>query len=69
MKVTRTSQLTGVTRTKELDVSQEQLDRYSDTERTELVQDIFTNLSAGDREFIMTGNTEQEWEEAFPEID
>jgi hypothetical protein len=29
----------------------------------ELIQNAFPNLSAGDREFIKTGITEESWEE------
>ena len=30
-----------------------------------LIQDVFPELTANEREFIMTGITPQEWEEAF----
>ena len=66
MQVTRTSQLTGVTHTMDLDVTKEQLDRFEIRRQTgEYVQTIFNNLSASEREFILTGITPDEWEKTF----
>lgn len=62
MKIVRTSMLTGQVRTKDLPITQEELDRY---ERGEIVQHVWPHLSANDREFIMTGITEEEWNESF----
>lgn len=63
MKVTRTSMLSGVTRTRELDVTPEQMTKFE--LRLGLVQDIFPHLPPSDREFIKTGITDLEWEKAF----
>jgi hypothetical protein len=63
MLITRTSCATGVTRTIDLPVTQEQLDRYYDG--NEKIQSVFPNLSAGEREFILTGITDEEWEDIF----
>jgi len=52
--------LSGITQTRELPVTQKQLDIYEHTD--EKIQDVFPELSAGDREFIMTGITDEEWE-------
>ena len=60
MLITRTSMLSGITQTRELPVTQKQLDIYEHTD--EKIQDVFPELSAGDREFIMTGITDEEWE-------
>ena len=66
MQVTRTSQLSGVTHTMDLDVTKEQLDRFEIRRQTgEYVQTIFNNLSASEREFILTGITPDEWEKTF----
>ena len=46
----------------DLPVTQEQLDRWSDGE---LVQNVFSFLSPSEREFIMTGVTDEEWNQAF----
>lgn len=63
MQVTRTSHLTGVTRTIELNITPAQLEAYENG--AGLVQDIFPNLTNNEREFIMTGATEEEWEDLF----
>ena len=47
----------------ELDVTQEQLDKYY--AGGILLQEAFPNLSPSEREFIKTGVTDQEWEEVF----
>lgn len=66
MQVTRTSQLTGVTHTMDLDVTKEQLDRFEVRRETgEYVQNIFNNLSASEREFILSGITPDEWDKTF----
>jgi hypothetical protein len=58
MLITRTSLFTGVTRTIDIPVTQEQLDDWSNGV---LIQDAMPNLSADQREFIKTGITENEW--------
>jgi len=63
MNITRTSTLTGITRTLDLPVTEEQIDLYYN--RGALLQDAFPNLPAGDREFIKTGITDEEWNAAF----
>ena len=65
MIITRTSMLTNVTRSLDLPVTEEQLVNYY--EEGFLLQDAFPNLNAGQREFIKTGITDQEWDEAFGE--
>jgi hypothetical protein len=51
--------------TREIDVSQSQLDRWK---AGELIQNVMPHLSADDREFLMTGLTPEDWEEMFPDI-
>ena len=52
----------GVTRTLDLPITEAQLDAWtSDT----LCQDAFPQLSADDREFVMTGVTAEEWSNEF----
>jgi hypothetical protein len=58
--VTRRSQLTGINHSLDLPVTQEQLDRYASG--GELIQHVFPNLSADQREFLMTGITGDEWD-------
>jgi hypothetical protein len=62
MKITRKSQLSGKTNTMELDATNEQLVRH---ERGELAQNVFTNISSDEREFIISGITPEEWVNAF----
>ena len=70
MRVTKTSQLTGRQHTMEIDVTSEQLFRIENrTNTTELIQNIVPNLSMSDREFLMTGITNEEWIRMFGEVD
>lgn len=55
--------VTGITRTIELPVTQEQIDVYHTG--TGLLQDVFLNLTPGEREFIKTGITDEEWDSIF----
>lgn len=64
MIIRRTSMLSGVTRDREMPtVTEEKLARWK---RGELIQNVFPELSPDDREFILTGITKEEWDEAFP---
>lgn len=65
MIVTRTSQLSGKTHTREIDVEPGLLVRWVEGRDRRLIQDAFPHLDADDREFIMTGITPEEWDEAF----
>ena len=64
MLIKRTSMATGVTRELDIPVTQEQVDGRMDGA---MVQYAFPSLTAGQREFLMTGITDEEWEEIFPE--
>jgi hypothetical protein len=66
MKVTRTSQATGITREVELDITDEQIMKY---EEGVLIQNAFPNLTPSEREFLMTGITEDEWKDIFGGFD
>jgi len=63
MLIERTSQVSGITRMKELPVTLQQLERFE--KGMETIQDIFPQLSADDREFIKTGITAEEWDNLF----
>lgn len=63
MKITKVSQMSKLEHTMELDVTQEQLDRYA--KGIELVQNVFPDLPAPEREFIISGITPIEWDEMF----
>ena len=66
MKITRTSQATGITREMELNITDEQIMKY---EAGALIQDAFPNLTPSEREFLMTGITEDEWNDIFGGFD
>lgn len=52
----------NVTRVRDIDVTEEQLKRWEDGE---LIQDVMPHLTLEEREFIMTGMTEDDWEDLF----
>jgi hypothetical protein len=60
MIITRTSTLSG--HISSMDITLEQMASW---EQGELVQNAMPNLSADEREFIMTGITPTEWNEMF----
>lgn len=62
MKIRRTSPITGITRTRDIDVTKEQLVRW---EAGALIQDVMGQLSPADREYLVTGITDDEWQRAF----
>lgn len=66
MQVTRKSGFTGVVRTRDLPVTEEELKRWQDGAKAQVV---WPHLSPGDREFIMTGVTEEEWADAVGDSD
>ena len=67
MLITRKSILTGIERTLDLPVTIDQLNAYM--YEGVLLQHAFPNLTPDQREFILTGSTPEEWDEAFPEVD
>ena len=64
MLIERTSPFSGITHTKEINVTREQLTRWRNGM---LIQDAMPNLTPGEREFIKTGITDEEWAETFNE--
>ena len=64
MIITRTSTLSGHISSMNIDVTLEQVASW---EQGELVQNAMPNLSADEREFIMTGITPDEWASVFGE--
>ena len=62
MIVSKVSSFTGKTNQMELDITQEQIKRFLEGEK---VQDVFPNLNAGQREFLLNGTTPEEWNEVF----
>ena len=66
MKITRTSMFTGIERTLDLPITEAQL---SEWEAGTLIQKAMPELSADEREFVMTGVTAQEWATEFGDED
>lgn len=64
MLITRQSQISGKINTLDLPVTEKQMDDFSNGG---LIQDVFVNLTPGQREFIFSGITEQEWDDMFKE--
>ena len=62
MKITRISMISGVERTLDLPITEQQIAAWiSGT----LIQEAMPQLSADEREFVMTGVTTEEWEAEF----
>lgn len=64
MMITRTSMVSGITRTMDLPVSQEDYDAWV---KGALIQNVMPYLSDDDREFILSGVTADEWDSFMTE--
>ena len=64
MKITKTSAYTGITRTRDLPITQQEIDRWQDGE---LIQVVWPDLTDNDRLFLIDGATEEEWNALWPE--
>ena len=64
MEITRTSGFTGITHTIEMDVTHAQIAAWKNGM---VIQQAMPHLSPDEREFLMTGITAEEWENAFGE--
>jgi hypothetical protein len=62
MKITKTSPFSGLTNVMDINITQEQYLAWLDGT---LIQNAMPNISADEREFIMTGITPEEWDSAF----
>jgi hypothetical protein len=66
MLITRTSIVSGIERTLDLDITEAQLARLASGV---LIQDALPHLSNTEREFFLTGMTDDEWDNLFGEDD
>lgn len=62
MKITKKSTLTGNVSSMELDIT---IDQIAQWQGGKLIQNVFPNLSMDEREFLMSGITKAEWDDAF----
>lgn len=62
MYITRTSKLTGIEHTLDIPVTKEQLELW---EQGMLIQNAMPNLTPAQREFLMTGIIDSEWDSVF----
>ena len=62
MLVGRKSPFSGKSHEMEIDVSEKQITLWMEGA---LIQDVMPNLTPDEREFLMTGITAAEWDEAF----
>lgn len=66
MRITKTSMISGVTRTLDVPVTEQQIEAW----RSGLfIQDAMPGLSEAQREFLMTGITHDEWAKFCEDID
>jgi len=63
MQITKRSTFTGKTHTMDLPITEQQIAAYR---AGALIQRAFPNLTNMQREFLMTGVTEEEWNKVFP---
>jgi len=63
MLVTKQSAITGIIRTLDLPITEEQLHRFS---QGELAQSVFPDLTSSEREFLINGTLEEEWDAMAP---
>jgi hypothetical protein len=66
MIITKTSTLSGIERTMDLPITEEQLKNWEDGM---LIQKAMPNLTSDQREFLITGIVNEEWEELFAGYD
>lgn len=66
MIITRVSMVSGKTRSMNLPVTYEQIELWQNGVN---IQNAMPQLTASEREFIMTGITDDEWNDAFTDCD
>lgn len=65
--ITKVSSVSGKEHTREIPVDTIKYLNWTRGNIPGLIQDIFPELSADDREFLMTGITPEEWDDIFGE--
>jgi hypothetical protein len=67
MLISKQSVLTNVWNTLDLPVTAEQIEDWRTSDK--LIQHVFPELTPGERQFLMSGVTEEEWHKAFGDED
>jgi len=68
MNITKKSSLSGIEHTMNINITEEELFRIENRYNSkELIQNIVPNLTMDEREFLMTGITNEEWINTFGE--
>jgi len=68
MNIIKKSSLSGIEHTMNINITEEELFRIENRYNSkELIQNIVPNLSMDEREFLMTGITNEEWVNTFGE--
>ena len=62
---TRKSMISGMFNTREISISYEEYDAY--LKSGALIQNYFPHLTDSEREFLLTGITDEEWDEVMTE--
>lgn len=65
MQVTKRSALTGKEHTLEIDITPAQ---WAEWKAGGMIQDVCAHLSAADREFLISGSTQEEWTKFFGDM-
>lgn len=67
-KITKTSQTSGIVHQRDIYMTTKQFAEYNlPTNQRRPIQQIFPELSADDREFLLTGTTPEEWDDYYEE--
>jgi hypothetical protein len=66
MKITRKCPITGIVNTLDIPVTYEQLQDWEN--KKGLIQNVMSNLTPDQREFIMTGILPTNWDDIFLEM-
>lgn len=64
MLIKRQSPVTGQINEREIDVTEQQMQSFKNGA---MIQDAFPSISASDREFILSGMTDEDWTHVFGE--
>lgn len=67
MLITKKSEYSGLEHTVEIPVDKEKYENWELNNRPTLIQKEFPELNDSQREFLLTGITEKEWNELFQE--